>query len=535
MTVAELIATLSLKSDKNSFAAGEKLVGTIKKGIAALVAFKTVDIFKDMVQGTIDAASHLVDLAPQLGMSVEAVQQLGYAASQAGLEMDGLSTGMKILSKNAYAATHGSKEQKKVFKELGVTLKDAKGNLRGTDEILGDLAERFSKMPDGPEKTAMSMKVFGKSGATMIPFLNQGKAGINALKKEFVELGGQIDNGTAASMEELGDKQAKLGVAWQGMKNQIATALLPHLHKVADSIITWVKANKEFIVQKIHEAVEKFVEVAKRVWEWVQKAVQVAKDLWPTIQDIAKAIGSMVDAVGGAENAMRLLIGAWVTFKGLQLAGFLGGLASKMMAFAAATKAVGPVVTDMGNGVVMSMTKAGGGIGKGAAALAGSAGLVVAAAAAGYAFGTLIDKVFDLSGKLSSFLVDVVGDDALGQQSEASRNSRKRAEGFKGKTDAQVRQFAENGVTSAERNAAYQELASRSSARDTRVGPSAPTRARSPASERAGAGAGTSVGPTTVAVTVNGGGDPKVAAVEMEKAANRVLDRRLRHATVGVK
>jgi hypothetical protein len=53
--------------------------------------------------------------------------------------------------------------------QLGIKTRDASGKLRSTQDVLGDLAERFATMPDGPVKTAIAIDALGKSGADLIP------------------------------------------------------------------------------------------------------------------------------------------------------------------------------------------------------------------------------------------------------------------------------------------------------------------------------------------------------------------------------
>jgi hypothetical protein len=44
------------------------------------------------------------------------------------------------------------------FAAVGVAFKNQDGTLRGTDQVLLDLAERFKAMPDGAEKTALAVR-----------------------------------------------------------------------------------------------------------------------------------------------------------------------------------------------------------------------------------------------------------------------------------------------------------------------------------------------------------------------------------------
>jgi hypothetical protein len=57
------------------------------------------------------------------------------------------------------------------------------------------------------------VQLFGKSGAELIPFLNQGRDGINELSAEMQALGVQMSGETAAQAGEFNDALDKLKLA----------------------------------------------------------------------------------------------------------------------------------------------------------------------------------------------------------------------------------------------------------------------------------------------------------------------------------
>ena len=52
--------------------------------------------------------------------------------------------------------------------------------MKSTEAVLLQVADVFANLEDGAVKTALAVKLFGKSGMDMIPFLNRGRlASIN--------------------------------------------------------------------------------------------------------------------------------------------------------------------------------------------------------------------------------------------------------------------------------------------------------------------------------------------------------------------
>lgn len=131
-------------------------------------------------------------------------------------------------------AAQGGKDSTLVFQTLGIAIKDSAGNLRGTAEVFGDFAQVFSELKDGPEKTSLALRVFGKAGAELIPLLNEGKAGIAGYAAELEKLGGVVTPEAAARADAFNDNLDKLKVAFGGVALQVADNLLPDLIALTD-------------------------------------------------------------------------------------------------------------------------------------------------------------------------------------------------------------------------------------------------------------------------------------------------------------
>jgi hypothetical protein len=197
------------------------------------------------VKQSIDAADEMGKAAQKAGVTVEALSGLKYAADLAGVSFEGLQTGLKKLNTNIFEASQGSKSQAEAFKMLGISVKDASGNIKSADAVLLELAERFAKMPDGVEKSALAVQIFGRAGADLIPLLNSGAAGIKELTDEAARLGIVLDTETALAAERFNDQLSRVGFAFDGLKLQLASALLPLLNELADLMVETAKGTKE--------------------------------------------------------------------------------------------------------------------------------------------------------------------------------------------------------------------------------------------------------------------------------------------------
>ena len=194
-----------------------------------------------LVKSSIDAGDELSKLSQRVGISVETLSLWNPAAEQAGISSEAFEKGLRKLSTTMVDAATGSEEASRTFKAVGVEFKNQDGTLRATDAVLLDLADRFKAMPAGADKTALAMQLFGKAGADMIPFLNQGKDGIEELTAELRTLGIEMSGESAAQAEVFNDALDKVRLATTSVGNQVMTAFLPAMNEMALGMVESAK------------------------------------------------------------------------------------------------------------------------------------------------------------------------------------------------------------------------------------------------------------------------------------------------------
>ncbi|HBN8259725.1 TPA: hypothetical protein ACHS1Q_002006 [Pseudomonas aeruginosa] len=194
-----------------------------------------------MIKSSIDSADALDEMAQRTGIAVESLSLLVPAAELSAVSTEKFEAGLKKLATGMLEAATGSETSAQKFGALGVAVQNQDGTLRDSEQVLLDLADRFKAMPDGAEKAALAVDIFGKAGAEMIPFLNQGRDGIGALKQEAAELGLQLSADTAAQAGNFNDALDKLKLATQSIGNQIIASLLPALNDMAGGMVESAK------------------------------------------------------------------------------------------------------------------------------------------------------------------------------------------------------------------------------------------------------------------------------------------------------
>ena len=192
-------------------------------------------------RGVIDAADELAKLSQRSGIAVESLSALQYAGKLADVSTEELADSVKKLNVNIAAAARGEKEQAAAFKTIGVEVKDAAGNVREADQVLGDIADRFSTYADGANKVALANALGGRSFEKLIPLLNEGRKGLAEARAEAERFGAILSGDLAAKSERFNDNLTRLSIAADALKVVVAGQLIDGLVAYSDEAVEAAK------------------------------------------------------------------------------------------------------------------------------------------------------------------------------------------------------------------------------------------------------------------------------------------------------
>lgn len=191
---------------------------------------------KGLADAFLDAGKETLKLSRLTGGTAEDMSRLRFVAQQSGIGIDKLSGSIVKLSRSA------SGEGKKTLDQLGVSITDASGKSRSYVDILGDLAAKFESLPNGIEKNALAMKLFGRSGADLIPLLNKGADGIAELAAKSDEFGATLSGKDLEATKDAIKNQRDFTAAIAALKVQLGRELLPAFESVAKVATGFAKA-----------------------------------------------------------------------------------------------------------------------------------------------------------------------------------------------------------------------------------------------------------------------------------------------------
>lgn len=187
-------------------------------GVAAAAALGGVTIAAkaaaDAVADLVKVSGDLNDMAARSGVGVEALQEFGYAAKLTGTSVESFVGALRVMQVNLV-------DNEEKFRRLGVSVADLRG-LKPEEQFL-EVAEAIRKIQDPADQTAAAISVFGRNAVTILPAIKEGLAGLSDEAKDLSIVLGQD---TVNAADALGDEATKMGLAWEGVKNQLAAVIV---------------------------------------------------------------------------------------------------------------------------------------------------------------------------------------------------------------------------------------------------------------------------------------------------------------------
>jgi len=204
--------------------AGGMLFAAMRPLVALYAGFSLFNFVKHTIEG----AGALHELAQRTGATVRMLSILQFAGAQSGVSTEQIAQGFRGLALALGRARDGNDQAIAAFQRLGLSAQQLKG--MSVDEVFQRIVVELGKMPDGFEKAETAQKVFGRSGAMLLPLLEDlAEQGFANVAREAEKMGAVIDAKTAKNADAFSDSLIRLKVALTGLLRETLMPILPAL------------------------------------------------------------------------------------------------------------------------------------------------------------------------------------------------------------------------------------------------------------------------------------------------------------------
>lgn len=197
------------------------------------------------VKSLANAADVADDTAKRTGLTVEAVQELGYVAKMTGSNLATVEVALRTMQKGLTDSGTESAAFTSVLETLGLSLAELRA--MNPQAQFDALSQAIAGVTDPSQRAGLAMTVFGRAGTALLPMLAEGADGIAKLKDEAHKYGYVMSQEVAEAGSNFNDNLDRLKGSLGGLAQQVVAGLLPTLNSLVKCAADVVAGIKEWI------------------------------------------------------------------------------------------------------------------------------------------------------------------------------------------------------------------------------------------------------------------------------------------------
>lgn len=251
MTVLrELVTMLGFKVDDDELKRWDDMaVRSAQRVRDSMAAFGAVAVGATVAvtQSLIVMGNELSDTAQRLGVTTQDLAEWEHVATLSGVATDALHGALARMPRVIDQVASGNKAMRSTFRELGVSVRGADGQLRGAGDVMQDVVGALGRVENPTRRAGLAMRIFGRSGVALNGILTQGADGIARLRGEAAEVYGNDIGGFVAAAERAGDAQDRLNLQFRALGVTLGAAVLPVVVRLLDWAVSMGRAAISFV------------------------------------------------------------------------------------------------------------------------------------------------------------------------------------------------------------------------------------------------------------------------------------------------
>lgn len=238
------------------------------------------------------AADDLNTLSKQSGIATADLQKMQYAADLIDVDTDTIISSLRKLKNNMDST---SKETQAAWDAIGVSTRDANGELRDSTVVFYETLDALSKIGNETERDATAMTLFGRSADDLAGIIDDGGAALREYGDQAEQLGYVLDQDTLDSLNAVNDKIDQLKMSLSG-----------NLAKSGASAVEAIAP----VVEDIANALTRVLDAIGNMDEGQIKAVIGVLSALALVAPVAKGISMVSTAVSALSGGFALFTGA---------------------------------------------------------------------------------------------------------------------------------------------------------------------------------------------------------------------------------
>lgn len=288
------------------------------------------------------STAQLVDTADKLGLNIEFLQRMRYAADQTGVTVQTVDMALQRFGRRVGEAAVGTGEARDALREMGIELRDSQGNLRSTEDLLYDVSDAFAANTNANDRTRLAMRLFDSEGVSLVNTLAGGRDALKAMMQEADDLGAVLSERSARGAKDFDNSLTRLQTLGSGLFATISAALAPAMKQLVDFTVQFVQnavlaqgGFEEFGRYLANELIDIVADVIIKFAEFYNKVIKAINQIIEAIRD------NFIPALGAIIQTAKIIGAGFAVIFGIQMVAAIGKSITAIGLFGKALKRTG--------------------------------------------------------------------------------------------------------------------------------------------------------------------------------------------------
>ena len=178
-------------------------------------------------------ADNILTMSANTGIATDSLQKYQYALNFIDGDINTLTKTMEKNKQQMGNAAEGNKTAQAAYERLGVSIKNADGTFRDSEEVYWDVIDALGNVTDEVERDNLATDLLGKSSKDLRTVIDAGSEAFKAYGEEAEKMGAVMSGDNLTALGAFDDKMQQLKAGMGGLKNAAAMIALPFLDTMA--------------------------------------------------------------------------------------------------------------------------------------------------------------------------------------------------------------------------------------------------------------------------------------------------------------
>jgi predicted chitinase len=265
--------------------------------LGTITGAATIAGMAKLVGSYADWSKQLTSTADNLGMTTQHLQQFEDATRLAGGKTSDMDAALKALYKTQTDFVRGqaSADQIGWLNRLGISVKDANGNLRDMTDLMPEVVRKISEIKNPADRAAASAALLGDANLNLVNTFRQSHQSFSQWLTDasrYTELSDKQKD----QLQSFSEAQGRIATAFDHLGQQISATLATNFTPLLNTLAEFVEKHQPEIIAAVDHISDEFKNWISGIdWEQVKEDIKGITSLLRTMLDVAEAIGKAVE------------------------------------------------------------------------------------------------------------------------------------------------------------------------------------------------------------------------------------------------